>query len=224
MAAANPMNPQSWNRYAYVNNNPLTSNDPSGLCSQDENGWYSDDCFDWGSGIPGADQGAYGSANANNWELTGGMPPWVDPSVAAAYKASQPTVAFVYAEEKSNAAVSSGILAFWMPPVGISSAGPYATLPGTNYCGPNNRGWGSPALNKVDAACEAHDEMYLAADINWWTPSVFLSAAQKTEKAAADAQLCSSVEKVVADEEASGQPPDTNSVAVAGWFHCGGVR
>lgn len=33
MAAANPANPQSWNRYAYVTNNPLVSTDPLGLGS-----------------------------------------------------------------------------------------------------------------------------------------------------------------------------------------------
>lgn len=31
MAAANPANPQSWNRYAYALNNPLIATDPSGL-------------------------------------------------------------------------------------------------------------------------------------------------------------------------------------------------
>ena len=34
LAAVNPMNPQSWNRYAYVTNNPLALIDPLGLIEQ----------------------------------------------------------------------------------------------------------------------------------------------------------------------------------------------
>jgi len=33
--SANPANPQSWNRYSYVNNDPINKNDPSGLAPGD---------------------------------------------------------------------------------------------------------------------------------------------------------------------------------------------
>jgi RHS repeat-associated protein len=34
MDAVDPSNPQSWNRYAYVNNDPLAEIDPSGMCNK----------------------------------------------------------------------------------------------------------------------------------------------------------------------------------------------
>jgi RHS repeat-associated protein len=45
LAAVNPTNPQSWNRYAYVMNNPLTNVDPLGLdyCQDSMGGMVSDD-------------------------------------------------------------------------------------------------------------------------------------------------------------------------------------
>src|SRR5581483_7478045 len=35
LAVVDPFNPQSWNRYAYVNNNPLNAVDPFGLSCED---------------------------------------------------------------------------------------------------------------------------------------------------------------------------------------------
>jgi RHS repeat-associated protein len=60
-AGADPTNPQSWNAYAYVNNNPLNATDPTGMCHFDENGNPVDDadspCVVGGSGgsvdVPG---------------------------------------------------------------------------------------------------------------------------------------------------------------------------
>ena len=43
--SGSPGNPQSWNRYSYVNNNPLNATDPSGMCSEEDG--YSDCDWNW---------------------------------------------------------------------------------------------------------------------------------------------------------------------------------
>ncbi len=69
LSAVDLSNPQSWNRYAYALNNPLSFMDPSGLCSQDSSGGY------WDSN----DAGTYlydGSCNGG-----GGTPTVTSPGV-----------------------------------------------------------------------------------------------------------------------------------------------
>jgi RHS repeat-associated protein len=54
--AASPVNPQSWNRYAYVLNNPLGMVDPTGLCGEtEEGGSWLGGCMDqsWGADYGG---------------------------------------------------------------------------------------------------------------------------------------------------------------------------
>jgi RHS repeat-associated protein len=49
LQAVEMTNPQSWNRYAYVANTPLTAVDPLGLVKSDATGWYHNTCEGWGS-------------------------------------------------------------------------------------------------------------------------------------------------------------------------------
>jgi RHS repeat-associated protein len=55
LGAVSMANPQSWNRYAYVLNNPMALTDPTGLCSSLTGSDGTDDCGDggWGAGVGG---------------------------------------------------------------------------------------------------------------------------------------------------------------------------
>jgi RHS repeat-associated protein len=101
-SAADPSNPQSWNRYAYVLNNPSLLTDPSGLCPPAaRNGWQppcggsegGGDCTldgiyapcDWaisalesGAGMecPGGDCGPYTGSNGFLYEIVATTEGW----------------------------------------------------------------------------------------------------------------------------------------------------
>jgi len=53
--SGSPGNPQSWNRYSYVYNNPINATDPSGMCSEEDgytgcdwgDGWGTPDVYGW---------------------------------------------------------------------------------------------------------------------------------------------------------------------------------
>jgi RHS repeat-associated protein len=76
LAAVSLANPQSWNRYAYVLNNPLGFVDPLGLYCV----YYSDD----GVTVESID----GNSSPGECEATGGV--WIDPPVETVYVTADP--------------------------------------------------------------------------------------------------------------------------------------
>lgn len=80
LAAVLPANPQTWNRYAYVNNNPLNSVDPFGLTGGDPSVCYTNEETGDSSCDPYSDEGGGGGSNGDVyygssdkwWDLTFG--------------------------------------------------------------------------------------------------------------------------------------------------------
>lgn len=195
----NLYNPQSLNRYAYVNGGPLGAVDPLGL----------DDCpvsevaspgraranDDDGAGCDGVDAGGGGDnsgagdnggnggdivANADGtYSLTVNVPLYTVPSDMI--EASSTTVN-VYADADDyrlvNFAAFFSTSYIGAPNNSLPTPTRFRlTIPGTHYCGPG--GSGTPT-DRVDAACAAHDACYGNAGVSFLNNIGWPKTAQQT--------------------------------------------
>ena len=65
LLSGSPGYPQSWNRYAYVYDNPLNAIDPSGMCAAPDNDADDPDCDPGNDGFVSAGNGNNGNPNTN---------------------------------------------------------------------------------------------------------------------------------------------------------------
>jgi RHS repeat-associated protein len=154
-AGADPSDPQTWNAYAYVRNNPLALVDPLGLDPQPASGqpgctWDPDtntlNCG--GTGYPGCV--AYGTEGCIRPVTIGGGPGQISTPPTGGGGGGNP------AGNPPNTGNTS-------PNLPKQTTNLF-TIPGTNYCGPG--GSGLPT-DRVDAGCAAHDRCYERAGVSW---------------------------------------------------------
>ncbi len=182
MAAVDITNPQTWNRYAYLANNPLNAIDPLGLkkyCpSPDGCAWDVNESgaagYGWGDGEFGDYSGGWGEGAGNSlealwpvfltgiWDVLGdiGDGGGGGGSASTPYTNPNPT-----GNGSNNDPYTFHTWVLWPFP-SDAQIGPYGppkptgwwsiftTLPGTNYCGPGGRG---KPRNGVDELCMEHD-------------------------------------------------------------------
>jgi RHS repeat-associated protein len=184
LGSYNEGNPQSFNRYTYVGNNPLTATDASGLMMNlnindpgigveaqeaDAAAWNADA---WFNGKVGPSEGNYGNpfndplANPNNPIYNpsqiiddGGQ---TDNGVVQTQVTIDCTGDFISGFQctvgSPSTSYEENVFAGAFMNALSNSSGNYPTrMFGTHWCGPGGAG---PTVNQLDAACQAHDGCY----------------------------------------------------------------
>ncbi|MGC1294012.1 MAG: RHS repeat-associated core domain-containing protein, partial [Alloacidobacterium sp.] len=224
-------NPQSFNRYSYVLNNPLSFTDPSGqdgglvLCAGGPvacaAGVAVTAIFDWKFfeslfGGPSFHGSLKPRPNSQPWDEHNIM---YGPNIAGALGLPDAGCDFGACGDISSGfqqqgpSANSQVLLPLLPPLFLLKfrdlypwnwgGGDSNLVPGTHYCGPG--GWGQPT-GQVDIACQAHDLCYNNLRINAAMNVLGLVPnSAKAGQTACDQQLCNAISGSRLNQQEMGQ-------------------